>query len=138
MRCSLVLISVLLLSGCFGGVVKDVVETGSKSYKTISDANSLGNLAKGVNKLAETRKIKAQTQADFIAFTNQLITNQPIEKQPALITDVLRAKVEIAKNTRYLGWLEMLALIAILTLVLVIMKYVFNRFKPKVKSATYE
>lgn len=126
------------ISGCVLDSLSGTVKNSSEAYGTVKNAKSLGVLASGVKDLTETRKIKAELAMKFIEDLNTMIKLQPIDSQAELIRKSIDAKVAIAENTRYKGWLEMVAFIFLLSVFVKGGKYVFNRFKPKMLSATYK
>lgn len=133
-----VIVICLSASACVLDSFNGTVKNSSEAYGTVKNAKSLGVLASGVKDLTETRKIKAELATQFIKDLNIMIKLQPIDSQAELIRKSIDAKVSIAENTRYKGWLEMIAFIFLLSVLAKGAKYVFNRFKPKVLSATYK
>lgn len=126
----------ILISSCVSDTVLKATEVGISGYETVKNANSLGKVADGIGTLAQTGKIKAQTSQIFIEATENLISKQPLEKQPALIEQSIDAKVAVAKNTRYRGFLEGFLMALWMVFFVRAIMYLFDRYKPKETSVT--
>lgn len=134
----IILLSVFLLNGCVLDQVLKAGESGSNSYKTVKNANSLGDVAKGIVTLTKAQETKAKTSDTFVKAGVNLIANQPIEKQPALIRQSIEAKVALAKNTYFKGFTLSSVVWLFLITALMVLKYVFDRLKPKKRKTEYD
>ena len=90
----IILISSIFLTGCVLTEVEGVIESSTKGIATMQ-------IADAGNKIAENRKIKAESNRIFIEKTETLISNQPIGKQAELISESIEAKVEISKYNSF-------------------------------------
>ena len=100
-----IIVIYISISGCVLDSFSGTVKNSSEAYGTVKNAKSLGVLASGVKDLTETRKIKAELAMQFIQDLNTMIKLQPIDSQAELIRKSIDAKIAIAENTRYKGWL---------------------------------
>lgn len=117
-------------SGCTLSPFLDAAESGSKSYAVVKNSNSLGKVANAISTISDTRKIKAQTSDYFVHSVEKLITLQSLKDQKKLIEESLKTKVELAKNTRYKGFLEGASLIIVLIGLLVVLRFLINKIAP--------
>ncbi|MEE9574219.1 MAG: hypothetical protein V3W20_14285 [Candidatus Neomarinimicrobiota bacterium] len=120
-----------LNQGCVMSEVESMVKTSANSVATVQVANS-------VKTFANTRRIKAETTKDFVKDVATLIDKQPIEKQSELIKESIEAQVSISKNTFLKGFIYSTAFWSFIIFLGFILKYVFDRYKPKILKATYE
>ncbi len=125
------IIVVAILQGCSLDDILRVGESGSNSYSTVKNANSLG-------KLANTREIKANTSDRFIKDLGELIANQPKDKQAEFIKQSIEAKVELANRNFVTGAAATTAFWFVVAIFLIMAKFLFDRFKPLAKKTTNE
>jgi len=124
----LFLICITVLSACsLSPDIEGIIDKSGKSIATVQLANT-------GKSLADTRRIKAETTQKFGADVMLLIGKQPIELQADLIKKSIEAKVEVSKNTRSKGWLDLFILGSILALFIWVLRYFF----PKPKKETKE
>lgn len=115
-----------LTQGCISTTsIEGIVDKAGKGIATVQMANT-------AKTLANTREIKAQTSLNFAKSVAELIDKQPIDKQSELISQSIRAKVDVANTTRLRGMVEASVFWLILGLIGIICKYIFDRYKPKI------
>ena len=127
----IVLIVLTNLTGCVStGDIEGIVDKGSKGIATIQLANT-------GKTLANVRKIRAKASKQRGEDMMTIISNQTVDNQAYLADKMIRAEVDIAKNTWWKGFNLGLIVGSALWFLLVIGKYVFDRYKLKPKTITY-
>ena len=138
MKLCLLFILAIGLQGCISlDSISSTFKTSASSYKTVKDANSLNTVSDAIKTLAITREKKAAATQSFIDETAKAIKSLPAKYRAYLLAQVLEVKLGVAKSTYFNGVTHASAFLFLLFFLVMIIKYVFDRVKPKVKSATY-
>lgn len=120
---------IAILQGC--SITEGLVKQTGRGVSTVIVASS-------AKTMADTQKINAKNDKVFIQGTQTLIAKQPLESQAKLINQSIEAKVEAAKNTRYLGMIEGFVVFFVFSFLIKIVVFLFDRYKPKIKSIVHE
>lgn len=121
----------IFLSSCVLNPILDATESISGSYEVVKNANSLGKVSDGIDTLANTRKIKAETTDKFVSALDKAIAKQPLENQASLISQSIEAKVVMATSGWWAGFKTGFMITWFFVIVLIIGKYAIDKFLPK-------
>jgi len=136
MKKIILILMALTLSGCVLDQVLKAGESGSKSYETVKNANSLGDVATSLRTVTDSVKIKAETSKDFVKGIEMLISNQSLKSQEKLISQSIAAKVSIEDSRIWARWSTVSSFWLVLFGLIIILKYLFDRWKPEVLKTT--
>jgi len=125
----------IFTSGCVSlpsadGISK-VVNAGGKAAGTVL-------IAKSAKTIADTRKIKAKTNQAFVKATEDLIAKQPPEEQSDLIKQSIQAKVSLAENSWFNGFMVGFTFALGLLGLAITLKYLLDKVFPKTIKETKE
>ena len=119
------------ITGCIStGDIEGIVDKGGKAAGTVI-------LASAGKTLANSKELKAKMNKKYGKDLMAAIAVQPIEEKSILLIHSMDTKVEVAKNTWWKGFNLGLIVGSVLWFLLVIGKYVFDRYKLRPKTITY-
>ena len=126
----LLIIYVSLITGCAStGDISDIVDKGGKAIATVQVANT-------AKTIADTQETKAKMNKKYGKDLMAAIILQPVEEKSILLIHSMDAKVEVAKNTWWKGHNIGFINASSFWLLLIIAKYIFDRYKQVAKSRT--